>query len=181
MVLERVPLSQLKGDPNNARQHNDKQISAIRTSLDDFDQVIPIVVGPDFTIIGGHGTVAAMLANGETEADVIVTEHTGPKATKLGLALNRLGELSKWDKSKLAARLQELDEADVSADELELDDLVKPLPDEGDLDLKEWSADDIVAHARFTVTGPLALQAKIRAVLVREFPGVHFDEEVIHE
>lgn len=182
MRLARVKLDALKGDPANARLHPEKQIGALQAALDEFDQVQPIVVGPDMTIIGGHGTVAAMRANGATEADVVVTAFTGAKAAKLSVVLNRLGELSKWDKAKLQKQLDEIEAADLETDELELDKVLGLAPDEEEqLDLKEWTAEDIVAHARFVFVAPLELQAKVRAVLVREFPGVKFVEEVIHE
>lgn len=47
-------------------------------------------------------------------------------------------------------------------------------------ELKEWDASEIVMRALFVFRAPIEMQAKIRAVLTREFPEVEFDEEIIH-
>lgn len=183
LVIRRVALADLKGDPTNAREHTDANISMIRSSLDEFAQVQPIVVQADgVTVIGGHGTLEAMRLEGWTHADVHVTPFEGAKAKKLGLVLNRSPELSKWNRDKLRQVVEEIERAELETDDLELRQLLGDGDsDESLIELKEWDADELTTHALFTFTAPLELQAKIRAVLTREFPGVRFTEDVIHE
>jgi hypothetical protein len=47
-------------------------------------------------------------------------------------------------------------------------------------ELKEWDASALSLDGMFIFTAPIEMQAKIRAVLEREFPGVSFREEVIY-
>lgn len=179
--IRRVQIADLRGDPDNPREHPQKNIDLIRASLAEFAQVQPVVVQKDgVTVIGGHGTLEAMRLEGWTECDVAVTSFDGAKAKKLGLALNRAGEFARWNPEKLAAEVERIDAAGLDLDALALDSLLPEDSDE-EPEIKEWSAEDIATQALFTFRAPLELQAKIRAVLVREFPGVHFDEEVIHE
>jgi ParB-like chromosome segregation protein Spo0J len=44
MKLEKIQISTLIPDPNNARKHNEKNLSAIKGSLAKFGQQKPIVV-----------------------------------------------------------------------------------------------------------------------------------------
>ena len=48
-------------------------------------------------------------------------------------------------------------------------------------ELKEWDASDLSMRALFVFSAPIELQPKIRDMLSREFPGVAFEEQVIHE
>jgi len=50
----------------------------------------------------------------------------------------------------------------------------------GAAELKEWDASELSLDGMFIFTAPIEVQAKVRAVLEREFPGVKFREEVVY-
>ena len=131
MVVRRVPVSSLKLDPQNARKHGDKNLGAIGESLRAFGQVEPLVVQKGTgKVIGGNGRLEVMRAAGETECDIVEVDVSDDRATALGIALNRTGELATWDDGTLARLLQELP-ADLQAiagfDEDDLSELITRL------------------------------------------------------
>lgn len=109
LQIVRLPLSSLKQDPKNARKHGERNLDAIRSSLQRFGQRTPLVVRPDGTIIGGNATARCLADIGETEADAVVFEGTDAEAAALGVALNRSGEFAEWDPANLADVLRGLD------------------------------------------------------------------------
>lgn len=76
----------------------------------------------------------------------------------------------------MQASLGELEFSELQLDGLLVDDTV-----DAGTELKEWDASEITMHAMFLFRAPIALQAKVRDVLRREFPGASFEEETIHE
>lgn len=102
----RVALDDLNQDPANVRTHGEKNLMAIRGSLEQFGQVEPLVVQAGTgKVVGGNGRVDAMRSLGWTHADVVVLELTDTQATALGIALNRTGELAGWDFENLGKLL----------------------------------------------------------------------------
>lgn len=111
LQLRRVRLESLRPDPDNARTHNEANLSAIKGSLDAFGQVEPLVVQKGTgRIIAGHGRLEALTRQGETEADIVEVDVDDQKATAMAIALNHTGELAGWDMPKLAQVLQSLPE-----------------------------------------------------------------------
>ena len=137
--MRRVPVSSLTIDPSNARKHGEKNLAAIAASIKQFGQVEPLVVQKGTgRVIGGNGRLEVMRAAGETECDVIELEISDERATALGIALNRTGELAEWNDETLARLLQELP-ADLQSiagfDEDDLSELITRLtPTEVDED-----------------------------------------------
>lgn len=110
LKIIRVPLAELKPDTRNARKHNERNLEAIRKSLESFGQVEPLVVQKATRrVIGGHGRIEAMKAAGLTHADIVEVDIDDKKAISLGLALNRTAELAEWDTPMLADLLRNLD------------------------------------------------------------------------
>lgn len=109
--VRRVSLSEIHLDPSNARRHPDRNIQTIIGSLKTFGQVEPLVVQKGTgKIIGGNGRYVAMREAGITEADVYELDIDDPKATALGIALNRTAELAEWDEDvlgRIAASLKD--------------------------------------------------------------------------
>lgn len=104
-------ISELQLDPNNARKHSDKNLSAIAESLKQFGQRKPIVVHRGI-VIAGNGTLDAAKTLGWNE--IVVTEvpddWDNEKAKAYALADNRSAELAEWDESTLAKQLLELED-----------------------------------------------------------------------
>ena len=57
--LEMLPLSSIKGNPNNAREHNRKQLANLARSIEKFGFITPIVVDETGELLCGHARVLA--------------------------------------------------------------------------------------------------------------------------
>ena len=113
LTIRRLPLSALQPDPSNPRSHDERNLDAIRASLQRFGQVDPLVVQKRTRrVIGGHGRLQAMKALGWTEADVVEVDLDDVQATALNIALNRTGDLSSFDLPVLGKLLVSLKDAD---------------------------------------------------------------------
>lgn len=111
LAIVRKPVADLKADPNNARKHSERNLTAIRASLERFGQRAPLIVRPDGSVVAGNGTLSQIRAMGWTHVDVVVFEGTDEEATALALAMNRTAELAEWDDEVLAKTLQGMDES----------------------------------------------------------------------
>ena len=75
LTIERVPVDSLHTDPANARTHDERNVAAIRASLEQWGQAEPLVVqGSTRKVIGGNGRLVAMKAMGWTHCDVVVLD-----------------------------------------------------------------------------------------------------------
>ena len=52
--MKLVKVSQLVPYINNARTHNDEQITKLRSSLREFGFVNPVIIDRDYNVIAGH-------------------------------------------------------------------------------------------------------------------------------
>lgn len=133
-------VSELASDPANARKHDDRNIEAIKASLQRFGQQKPIVVDSSGVVRAGNGTLQAAKALGWETIECVVTDLKGAEATAYAIADNRSAELAEWDDDVLTATLQSLADEDPSLlvdagfDEKELAKLVaqtaEPLEDD---------------------------------------------------
>jgi len=111
MELETVAIESLSLDPQNARKHSNRNLDAIKASLNKFGQRKPIVVHNN-VVIAGNGTLEAAKSLGWTEIQVSVCpdDWDSDTAKAYALADNRSSELGEWSEDVLAAQLAELDE-----------------------------------------------------------------------
>ena len=131
LSIRRVPLDSLRLDPANARQHPERNLDSIRSSLQRFHQAEPLVVQKSIgRVIGGNGRVV-MRSLGWSECDVVEVDVDDLTATALGIALNRTSDLAEWDLSALGRLLESLREEDalegVGFDETEIAELLASL------------------------------------------------------
>jgi len=105
MKTETVEIDTLVYDPANVRQHNEKNIEAIKASLSRFGQQKPIVVDADGVVRAGNGTLIAAKSLGWSSIQVVRTELRGAEATAYAIADNRTAELAEWDDEALAQQL----------------------------------------------------------------------------
>lgn len=128
MKIEKVKCESLRFDPNNARQHSDRNIETIQKSLTQFGQRKPIVVWKD-TVIAGNGTLQAALALGWTDIEItrVPDDWTKDQITAYAVADNRTSDLASWDEEVLLDILADLDGHDLLAasgfTDQEIDDL----------------------------------------------------------
>ena len=116
MKIIQIALEDLSLDPRNAREHNDKSLSALAVSLDRFGQRKPIVVTSDNQVVAGNGTVQAAGQLGWEKVDAVrvPADWDSEKIKAFAIADNRTAELSDWNREILAEQLLELEEADFS-------------------------------------------------------------------
>lgn len=108
LQIETVKVADLISDPDNVRTHDERNIDAIKSSLDRFGQQKVIVVDADNRVIAGNGTLIAAIELGWDELRAQRTELTGEEAKAFAIADNRTAELAAWDEEALHAQLQEL-------------------------------------------------------------------------
>lgn len=126
MDVRPMPLGDLVEDPNNARSHPERNLAAIKESLNKFGQVEPLVVQAGTNVvIGGNGRLAVMRELGWDTAEIVEVELDDRQATILSLSLNRTSDLSLFDADKLQELLDDLGSLDLDMDAMGLseDDL----------------------------------------------------------
>jgi len=109
MNIEEIPIAELDLDPANVRQHDEKNLAAIKSSLKRFGQQKPIVVDPKGIVIAGNGTLTAARALGWDRIRIVRTQLEGSEATAYAIADNRTAELATWDDDALMQQLSALD------------------------------------------------------------------------
>ena len=108
---------------NNARTHDDTQITQIAASIKEFGFNSPVLVDGENGIIAGHGRVMAAKKMGMEEIPTIELKHlTKTQKKAYILADNRLALNSGWDNDLLALELGELSDDGFNLDLLGFDD-----------------------------------------------------------
>lgn len=134
MDIFSIPLSELREDPANARKHGQRNIAAIKASLDRFGQQTPIVVDSDNVVRKGNGTFRAAKELGWEGLACVRTWLDGAEAKAYAIADNRTGDLAEWDELVLAETIKGIQSEDDEAlslatgfDEDEVDELMERL------------------------------------------------------
>jgi DNA modification methylase len=103
------PISELKFNSSNPRQHSRKQITQIAKSIATFGFNVPILVDSELKIIAGHGRALAAQELGLDEIPTISLDHlTDAQVRAFTIADNRLTETSSWNDRLLAEQLKDL-------------------------------------------------------------------------
>ena len=113
MNIETLRIADLTLDPENARQHDEKNLKAIEGSLTQFGQRKPIVITEANVIVAGNGTVTAAKNLGweNIEAVRVPADWSKDQVKAFAIADNRTAELANWDDKVLHAQLAELEQA----------------------------------------------------------------------
>ena len=99
----------LKPYVGNARTHPRRQIEQIKRSIQEFGFTNPILVGPDRSVIAGHGRLIAAKELGLLEVPVIVLDYLSEsQIAALRLADNKIALNSGWDPALLRIELANL-------------------------------------------------------------------------
>ncbi len=139
--LRQARLETLNPDPENANDHPEDNIAAIKGSLIAHGQVLPLVYSleGDF-VVGGNGTLRAMVELGWEKCAVV--DYPGPvhEARALGVRLNQSARLAQYNPAGLAKTLAFLQEHGYHHLELgfqtdDLNTLLKPV----NLEARSWS------------------------------------------
>ena len=111
MNIQTLRIADLTPDLQNARQHDDKNLKAIQSSLKEFGQRKPIVITEAGVIVAGNGTVEAAKRLGWTDIEVVKVPNdwTPDKVKAFAIADNRTAELANWNQEVLTTQLLELE------------------------------------------------------------------------
>jgi len=132
-----VAIEQLLPDPKNPRRHGARNLETIRSSIEAFGQVKPLLVRQQgSTVVCGNGTLQVLKDLGWTHAAATIVALTDAQARALAIADNRSGELAEWDFAELSDALGDEKLEDFTAamgfSAGELDDLLEEADAAGD-------------------------------------------------
>ena len=108
MKIERVDCDSLTFDPHNVREHDERNVEAIKASLRRFGQQKPIVVDAEGVVVAGNGTLGAARLLGWKKIAVVQTKLSGAAAVAYAIADNRTADLAEWDGAELRSLVKEL-------------------------------------------------------------------------
>jgi hypothetical protein len=95
-------------DPVNPVKHGEKNLEAIKGSLQVFGQRTLLVFNARTRVVEkGNGTLAAALALGWEWIAAVPAEDSDAQASAYAIADNRSAQLAEWDNEALKARLQD--------------------------------------------------------------------------
>lgn len=103
------PIEKLKAPTRQVRRLAPEQVERVKTSIQTFGFVVPLLVRTDGEIIKGHIVAEAARQLGFTDVPCIPIEHLGDVEVRtMRIALNKLAESGKWDFEALKLELQDL-------------------------------------------------------------------------
>lgn len=111
LAVEQWETARLVPYARNARTHPEWQVAQIAASIAEFGFCNPLLVGPDRTIVAGHGRLLAAQRLGLARVPVIVLGHLSEQQRRaLVIADNRIAENAGWDDELLRSELAALQE-----------------------------------------------------------------------
>lgn len=109
MIIEKLKISELKIDPDNAKLHPKYQVQQLVDSIKQFGFCDPIGIWKDNTVVEGHGRLIALKQLGYDEVDCIRLDHLSDDERKAyALAHNSINLSSGFDAEILNKVLSEL-------------------------------------------------------------------------
>lgn len=162
MILEKRKISELSPAEYNPRKRltpEDEEYQKIKSSIEHFGYVDPIIINSDGTIIGGHQRANVLSDLGYEEIDVVVVDLNKDDEKALNIALNKI--TGEWDEIKLKEVLLELSLGDydftvTGFNQEELDDLVQLTEFE-----PETTEDEFNVEQALEETSPVVKQGEI--------------------
>ena len=117
MAVETVPLSDVNEPKRKIRPPSARASLGAGAILDQWGQLMPLIVDDEGTIVFGHEFLVAARERGWATLKVIRLSNLSLEhARVLSLALARLPELSTWDNVALAEEFKELEALDLGFD-----------------------------------------------------------------
>ena len=111
--MQLVSLEKLVPYVNNARTHSPEQITKLRSSLQEFGFINPVIIDRDYSVIAGHGRILAAKEEGITEVPCVFVDYlTEAQKKAYILADNRMAMDAGWDEELLRIEIESLQGAD---------------------------------------------------------------------
>lgn len=118
MEWRTLPIGDLRPAAYNPRKKlkaGDKEYEKIKTSIQEFGYVEPIIVNFDMTVIGGHQRLTVLKDLGYTEVQCVVVHiEDDAKVKALNIALNKI--TGAWNEQLLADLIVDLQSQDFNTD-----------------------------------------------------------------
>lgn len=112
MMIQKIAIELLNAAPYNPRielQPGMPEYEKLKKSIEEFGNVEPIIWNKrSGNVVGGHQRLKILLEKGEKEVECVIVELNDKEEKTLNIVLNKVK--GRWDISKLADLLQELDE-----------------------------------------------------------------------
>lgn len=104
-----VEISELVPDAENSRTHDERNLEAVRSSLEAEGQVEPILVQESTgMVIAGNARLVAATRLEWTKLAATVVDVDDATARRLSIRLNRTGEMGGWNDDRLADWLRDI-------------------------------------------------------------------------
>jgi ParB-like chromosome segregation protein Spo0J len=113
--IQSIPIDKLTEYENNARTHSDEQVDQIAASIVEFGWTNPLIVDEGYTLVAGHGRLAAAQSLGLETVPVLVIEDLDENRRRaLSILDNKLPMNAGWDEEVLAAELAAISASDLN-------------------------------------------------------------------
>lgn len=147
MKIIEVDIGLLKPYEDNAKLHDDVQVSNVAESIRQFGWQQPIVVDKDYVVIIGHCRLEAAQKLGLEKVPVTVADNLDEEQVKkLRLLDNKLNE-SDWDLEKLAKEvLGDEDNLPLDFDGFDIDWAIKQIEPEAKVEDDEFDLDSAITE-----------------------------------
>lgn len=110
LKIENVPLGDIRGYVNNAKNHPEKQIAQIAESIRQFGFNNPILIDEAGEIIAGHGRLAAAQIMGLDKVPTIRLSHLSDAQKRAyRIADNKIAENGGWNEDLLRLEISQLE------------------------------------------------------------------------
>jgi hypothetical protein len=97
-----LPIERLRPNPENVRQHDERNVQIIADALERFGQDQPLVATNNYLLVKGHGRLLAAKKLGWTEIACVLVPDGKATATARAIADQRASDTSTWDFAALA-------------------------------------------------------------------------------
>src|SRR4051812_23946214 len=104
-----VGIDEIRPYENRVRARTRKALKRLARSIDQFGQIVPVVVDQQYEVVDGHSVLEALKALGRADVwIVIVAGRSDAEIRALRLALNRLPEDAGWNHDALRREFEAL-------------------------------------------------------------------------
>ena len=117
MIVDNLPLDQLKPATYNPRKISPEAFSKLTRSIETFGLVDPLIINKrtGYTIVGGHQRYEALKLCGQTTAPCVVLDIELEREQLLNMALNNQNLQGEFDFTRMADLLIEFDAKNIDA------------------------------------------------------------------
>jgi len=181
MQIKKAPVKDLVSPEWNPRQITTEELEKLKTSLEEFGYIEPIIVNDvNNHVVGGNQRLRALIALGYDEVDVVYVHLEDINKEKAcNVALNKIS--GDWDEDKLRVVLEDIELSPIDIkltgfDELELTELEVKEPitvheddfnveDEEDIEVNVKEGDLFKLGNHFLLCGDSTVEANVKKLM----------------